>query len=83
MTNETFELHFDGGHEWLRVPKSIALGFTPTAYSYHDETYWYLEGDCDGSEFAQVYEGEHGRKLQWIGVDDGYDSFIRDLPHVG
>jgi len=82
-TQEPYEFHFDAGHEWLRVPKSIALGFEPSQYSYQSRDNWFLEGDCDASRFRDEFVSEYGRPPEYVEVDDGDNSPIRSMLRCG
>ena len=52
-----FILHTDPGHGWLQVPIELARqaeresGFRLSTCSYQDETFAYLEEDCDAPAF--------------------------------
>jgi hypothetical protein len=87
----TLEFHYDAGHGWLRVPIGLVkrIGSHVSPYSYRDDHFAYLEEDCDMPAFLGKYDSEprvepigyasarFGRRF--IEVDDGYDSFIREL----
>lgn len=52
----TIIFHSDGGHGWLQVPhyllRRIGIDKKISQYSYRDNTFAYLEEDCDLSAFV-------------------------------
>jgi len=75
----------DPGHGWLRVQLDELDGFEPSAYSYLDDTYAYLEEDCDvlgwldhhGVNSSAFWNGDYWANLRTVHADG--DSFIRSL----
>jgi len=69
----------DPGHSWLRVPKRDArrVGFTPSSYSYQDQTYFYLEEDCDAPKFKKVWCSLNKSILEDTEYQE--DCFVRKL----
>jgi len=57
---KTYTFHTDDSHGWLQVPLQDVKdsGIKVSRYSYQDETYAYLEEDCDCPRF-----------LDWLGTD--------------
>jgi hypothetical protein len=78
--NLTF--YSDPGHGWLRVPHAVLKYFKlkPSAYSYQDREFGYLEEDCDASDFMDVAKAE-GYTVNIASVNEPVrDSWIRGLP---
>ena len=79
----TLEFHYDAGHGWLRVPIGLVkrIGSHVSPYSYRDEHYAYLEEDSDAQGFIALYNAGAGVEplATPIEVDDGDESFIREL----
>ena len=77
---QKYEFHYDAGHGWLKVShaelRELGIAHKISSYSYRDENYAYLEEDCDAPLFE---EAAHLTPGQYIEVDDGNDSFIRNL----
>ena len=80
----------DSAHAWLRVPLACveASGYEPTAYSYRDATYAYLEEDCDAPAYLKhcgIWDGvgmasfPHFSDVRYT---DGHDR-VRRLPQWG
>ena len=46
----------DPAHAWLKVPKDLfeAYDITASTYSYQDDSYVYLEEDCDATLFIDA-----------------------------
>ena len=46
----------DPAHAWLKVPKELfeAYDITASTYSYQDDSYVYLEEDCDATLFIDA-----------------------------
>ena len=86
---EKLKFHYNAGHGWLEVSKELYRNIMKerilSNYSYEDNNNYYLEKDCDASDFLRVYKGE--KSLIWnesiIEIDDGDSSFIRDLKRIG
>ena len=79
----SYEYHHDAGHGWLKVSHatlaSAGLDLTDfTAYSYVDDTHMYLEEDVDAGVFISRVEEITGYPPQWVEVDDGDYSPIRN-----
>jgi hypothetical protein len=81
-----FDFHTDAGHGWLKVHvqdlADIALSvadFTP--YSYRAGAWLYLEEDLDAGTFIRQWEAKRG-EFTCREVDDGYQSFIRNLDRL-
>ena len=72
----------DGGHGWLRVPRSEVdplLARRISRYTYADATYLYLEEDCD----APLVMGAlniTGDQFDYVHHDS--ESPIRQLPRL-
>ena len=75
------KFHYDAGHGWLAVPKSISLAANyKSEYSYQDATHYYLEEDCDASNFIEAWHNANPlERIKVIEVNDGDSSPIRDL----
>ena len=84
-----YRFHYDTGNGWLEVNESDITrhGLTLadfSSFSYKEGTTVYLvdgveEEDCDASKFAKASDLTFSDVLE---VDDGMNSFIRDLPHL-
>jgi len=81
-----YNYYTDPGHGWLAVPLAELEGFVPSEYSYLDDTFAYLEEDCDLDDWMDhvgIEQGEFGRGYFWdsstenVHTDD--ESFIRGL----
>lgn len=74
--------HSDPGHAWLQVDAALVrdAGFIPSGYSYHGQTFAYLEEDCDAPAWL-LFIGDHsaGRDLPENVTPRG-DSPVRRLP---
>lgn len=83
LKNLHLTFHFDGGHGWLKVDRSILRNallarLDISQYSYVDGTYAYLEEDCDAPLFIETMN-RLGVTVTFSEKDDGMDSFIRNL----
>ena len=74
--------HSDPGHGWLQVPHSLIweLGIQSdiSPYSYADDSYVYLEEDCDYSVFMRAIEAK-GLELKLNERSSDVESKIRDM----
>ena len=85
---EKLKFHYDAGHGWLEVSKKLYRNIMkeklPSSYSYEGVNNYYLEEDYDASDFLRMYKGD--KSLVWnesiIEIDDGDESFIRNLNHI-
>ncbi len=72
----------DPGHGWIQVPlqEIERLGIRPSPYSYRDDSYGYLEEDCDYSLWIKAKQAnDEPFTVKEIASDE--DSFVRNLPH--
>lgn len=79
----SYEVHYDAGHSWLKVPKADLVGYRVrggeiTEFSHQDRDYVYLEEDVDAQMFL-MREGKL-REIETVWIDDGDWSPIRNLP---
>ncbi len=75
--------HADASHGWLRVPlgELSTVGLTLASFStfsYVDHRSAYLEEDGDAGVYLKAWRAKHGGKPEYIEVDDGYSSPIRN-----
>lgn len=78
-----YEVHYDAGHSWLKVPKDDLVGYRVrggqiTEFSYQDNDYVYLEEDIDAPMF--LMRERKLREIETVWIDDGVWSPIRKLP---
>lgn len=80
LTALTLTFHADPGHGWAAVPHSLLweLGIASdiSPYSYVDESYAYLEEDCDFSVLMRALESK-GFVLKLNEKHSENDSYIR------
>lgn len=62
----TFRVYADPGHAWAKVPRSflVALGVTPSPFSYQRGAFVFLEEDADLSAFVRAAEAK-GYTIKW------------------
>ena len=85
-----YRFHYDAGHGWLEVDESDITRHGMTladfsSFSYKEGTTVYLEEDCDAWKFAKASDAFCHTNLPFsdvVEVNDGHNSFIRDLPHL-
>lgn len=70
--------HEDGAHGWMQVPLSEIEGEEYSSYSYTDDTWGYLEEDCDLPKFLAKHRTDGPVITQY----HDYPCFIRDLPRL-
>lgn len=78
-----YEVHYDAGHSWLKVPKDDLVGYRVrggqiTEFSYQDNDYVYLEEDIDAQMF--LMRERKLREIETVWIDDGVWPPIRNLP---
>ena len=77
-----FILIEDGGHGWLRVPRTLLkrLGIEKkiTSYSYQKGSWVYLEEDQDASTFFYAYQKKFNKKPEYERQYDGDYSKVRN-----
>lgn len=78
-----YEIHYDTGHSWLKVPKADLVGYRVrgghiTEFSYQDNDYVYLEEDVDAIKF--LMRERKLREIETVWINDGDLSPIRNLP---
>lgn len=77
--------HYDLGHGWFeateKLVKSLGIYLSITGYSRRDKKNMYLEEDVDA---GLLLIGLKAKRIpyQIVRVDDGIDSFIKNLPRV-
>lgn len=82
----TFIFHYDAGHGWLQVETRLineldVVGISEYSYMDSSGSMAYLEEDCDAGKFLDVFKLMNPDiTIRFHEVDDGYDSFIRNLP---
>ena len=81
---DQYEFHYDAGHGWLQVEiaelKQLGLGDKISSCSYtNGGLFAYLEEDCDAPLFMRT-KSANGESYQCKEINDGDDSFIRQLP---
>lgn len=76
-TTKAYMFHTDPGHGWLQVPLTEvkAMGIPVSTYSYKDDTFAYLEEDCDAPKFMKAL----GEEVAIYEKHSNRDSFIRNL----
>lgn len=81
MSKIKLNFHFDAGHGWLAVPKSIKLASRyASPYSYQDRENYYLEEDSDAPKFLEAFKFYNPlTQIEIIQVNDGDASHIRQL----
>lgn len=72
--------HEDGAHGWMQVPLSEIEGEEYSSYSYTDDTWGYLEEDCDLPKFLAEHVLFDTEQVDTMHHD--YPCFIRDLPRL-
>ena len=80
---KSYEVHYDAGHSWLKVPKDDLVGYRVrggqiTEFSHQDKDYVYLEEDIDAGMF--LIRERKRREIETVWIDDGDSSPIRNLP---
>lgn len=84
----TFNFHTDPGHGWVEVPLNLLDSVIErekiSGYSYKDESYAYLEEDCDAARFINAFEAAHGTTPPCVftTVHTNGESFVRSLPSI-
>ena len=80
---QEFTIHTDPGHGWIQVPMLMVfeLGFAHdvTHWSYMDDSFVYLEEDCDARLFILAFNEAHGERPQINEQYSDNESFVRNL----
>jgi len=87
MKNKTLILnyHSDGGHGWIKVAKDLFNKTNRTmkdisCYSYQDDDNYYLEEDCDATNYLNNLK-EQNITFYLTEICDGDYSEIRNYNH--
>ena len=76
-----FNYHIDPGHGWVQVShyemKKLGVDYSKISpYSFQNETYYFLEEDCDAKLFWDAHLSHYGTKpeLKEVYHDESFDK---------